>query len=340
MPITVVQMKKVAVIGAGSWGTTVAALAANRAETALWARRDELAQRIAESRVNADYLPDLKLPATVTATSHLTRAIEGAELVVMAVPSHGFRSVFGEIADRITLDTPVISLTKGIEQDTLQTMTGVVRELQPARDDAGVGVLTGPNLAAEIAAGQPAAAVVGMSDAATAAKVQEVFMQPTFRVYTNTDLIGCELGGALKNVMAIASGISDGLGFGDNTRATLLTRALAELTRLGTAMGGRSETFAGLAGMGDLIATCSSSKSRNHTVGYALAEGKSLAEIITEMRMVAEGVKTTKSVLGLAARHNVDMPIAEHVSMVLDGEVDPREAMLRLMTREAKPEHD
>ena len=258
----------------------------------------------------------------------------------MAVPSHGFRTVFGEIAERVAVDTPVVSLTKGIEQNTLKTMTEVVRELQPERDARLVGVLTGPNLAAEVAAGQPAAAVVGMSDAETAVRVQAVFMQPTFRVYTNTDLIGCELGGALKNVMAIASGISDGLGFGDNTRATLLTRALAELTRLGTAMGGRSETFAGLAGMGDLIATCSSSKSRNHTVGYALASGKSLEEIIAEMRMVAEGVKTTKSVLGLAARHSVDMPIAEHVSMVLEGELDPREAMLRLMTREAKPEHD
>ena len=165
-------------------------------------------------------------------------------------------------------------------------------------------------------------------------------MQPTFRVYTNTDVVGCELGGALKNVMAIASGISDGLGFGDNTRATLLTRALAELTRLGTAMGGRPETFAGLAGMGDLIATCSSSKSRNHTVGVALAEGKNLDAIIAEMSMVAEGVKTTKSVLGLAGEHGVDMPIAAHVEMVLDGRLEPREAMLRLMTREAKSEHE
>ena len=333
-------MRRVAVIGAGSWGTTVAALAAERSETVLWARRPELASAIADTSTNTDYLPDFRLPSSLRATSELSEAVEGADLVVMAVPSHGFRLVFESIADLVAEDTPVVSLTKGIEQETLQTMTEVIKEMQPARSGGHVGVLTGPNLASEIAAGQPAAAVVGMSDQETAATIQATFMQPTFRVYTNTDLIGCELGGALKNVMAIASGISDGLGFGDNTRATLLTRALAELTRLGTAMGGRAETFAGLAGMGDLIATCSSPKSRNHTVGFALAQGKTLDEIIAEMRMVAEGVKTTKSVLGLAARHDVDMPIAQHVSLVLDGELGPREAMLRLMTREAKSENE
>jgi glycerol-3-phosphate dehydrogenase (NAD(P)+) len=231
-----------------------------------------------------------------------------------------------------------VSLTKGIEQDTLATMTRVIMEEAPGHHPGLVGVLTGPNLAAEVAMGQPAAAVVAMGDAAAARQVQSAMMGPTFRVYTNDDVIGCELGGALKNVMAIAAGMSDGLGFGDNTRATLITRALTELTRLGVSLGGRPSTFAGLAGMGDLIATCISSKSRNHQVGYGLAKGRALEDIVTEMDMVAEGVKTTTSVLGLAAKVDVEMPIAEHVAMVLHEGVHPRDAVLSLMTRQAKAE--
>jgi glycerol-3-phosphate dehydrogenase (NAD(P)+) len=201
-----------------------------------------------------------------------------------------------------------------------------------------VGVLTGPNLASEVIEGQPTATVIAMRDADAARSIQDVLMGPTFRVYTNDDVVGCELGGALKNVMAIAAGMSDGLGFGDNSRATLITRALAELTRLGVALGGRPATFAGLAGMGDLIATCSSARSRNHRVGVGLAEGKSLDEVVAKMRMVAEGIKTTKSVLGLAARAGIEMPIAEHVGQVLDEGLHPRDAVLSLMTREAKSE--
>ncbi len=331
-------MDSIAVIGAGSWGTTVASIAADSARTVLWARREELARAINDTRSNPDYLPTLSLPPALTATSELDRAVEGADAVVMAVPSHGFRDVFTRLAPMLEANTPVVSLTKGIEQGTLARMTEVIADVSEDHDPAIRGVLTGPNLAAEIVAGHPTATVVAMRDHDTAERLQTLFMGPTFRVYTNNDVVGCELAGALKNVMAIASGMSDGLGFGDNTRATLLTRALAELSRLGVALGGRPETFAGLAGMGDLIATCSSDKSRNHQVGFGLARGKLLDEIIAEMNMVAEGVKTTRSVLGLAERTGVDMPIATHVGMVLEDEITPKEGVLSLMTREAKRE--
>ena len=331
-------MDSIAVIGAGSWGTTVASIAAASARTVLWARRDELARAINDTRSNPDYLPALSLPPALVATSDLDRALEGADALVMAVPSHGFRDVFTRIAPMLDAGTPVVSLTKGIEQGTLARMTQVIDEVSENHDPAIRGVLTGPNLASEIVAGHPTATVIAMRDHHTAERLQTLFMGPTFRVYTNDDVVGCELAGALKNVMAIASGMSDGLGFGDNTRATLLTRALAELGRLGVALGGRPETFAGLAGMGDLIATCSSDKSRNHQVGFGLARGKRLEEIIAEMNMVAEGVKTTRSVLGLAERTGVEMPIATHVEMVLEGEITPKEGVLSLMTREAKRE--
>jgi len=331
-------MDKVAVIGAGSWGTTVASMAAHRAQTWLWARRGDLAEEINAEHVNETYVPGFDLPESLIATDELPQAVESADVVVMAVPSHGFRLVYSALAADIGSATPIVSLTKGIEQGTLARMTEIVMAVSPARESSTVGVMTGPNLASEIVSGQPTATVIAMGDQDVASTLQQLLMGPTFRVYTNDDVVGCELGGALKNVMAIASGMSDGLGFGDNTRATLLTRALAELTRLGVALGGRPETFAGLAGMGDLIATCSSNKSRNHQVGVGLAMGKTLEEIITEMRMVAEGVKTTESVLGLAARTRVDMPIASHVGMVLDGKMTPREGMLSLMTREARSE--
>jgi glycerol-3-phosphate dehydrogenase (NAD(P)+) len=331
-------MRKLAVIGAGSWGTTVAVLAAAKSQVSLWARHSALSVSMAENRVNAQYLPGTTLPDAVTPTSSLEEATRDAEAVALAVPSHGFRAVFHDLAPMVGADIPVVSLTKGIEQETLATMTQVIMEESPGRDPDLVGVLTGPNLASEIAVGQPAASVVAMTGHDAAKAVQGVFMGPTFRVYTNDDVVGCELGGALKNVMAIAAGMSDGLGFGDNTRATLITRALAELTRLGVSLGGRPSTFAGLAGMGDLIATCISSKSRNHQVGFALARGRTLEEIVSEMNMVAEGVKTTASVLGLAARTGVEMPIVEHVSMVLHDGVDPRDAVLSLMTRQARAE--
>ncbi len=332
-------MSKIAVIGAGSWGTTAAALAARATPTVLWSRRVEVAARINEQHENPDYLPGFALPSLLSATADLAHAVDGATAVVMAVPSHGFRQVFAEAAPGIEPDTPIVSLTKGIEQETLATMTRVVAEVATKHDPGRIGVLTGPNLASEIASGQPTASVMAFADPTAATSLQSVFMAPTFRVYTNDDVTGCELGGALKNVMAIAAGMSDGLGFGDNTRATLITRALAELTRLGIALGGKPTTFAGLAGMGDLIATCISTNSRNHRVGFARARGQTLEEIVTEMRMVAEGVKTTRAVLDLAVRTGIEMPIAAHVGQVLYEGMDPRDAVLSLMTRDPKAEN-
>lgn len=336
---TVPQMRKIAVIGAGSWGTTAAWLASANTDVKLWARRPGLARSINSEHENVAYLPGRRLSPALKATDDLEDSVEDADLIVIAVPSHGFRGVFEEIARHLPHERPVLSLAKGIEQITLARMTQVVSEVAEKHDQTKVGVMTGPNLASEIAENQPTAAVVAMADQTTATEIQTVFMSPLFRVYTHDDVVGCELGGALKNVMAIASGMSDGLGFGDNTRATLITRALAELTRLGVKLGGRPETFAGLAGMGDLIATCVSNRSRNHRVGFGLAAGKSLEEIIEEMEEVAEGVNTTGAVLDLAAQNEIEMPIATQVGRVLYEGVNPREAMLTLMTREAKPEY-
>lgn len=329
---------RIAVIGAGSWGTTVAALASRANPTILWARRVELAAAINSDAVNADYLPGHRLPYGLRASSDLAECLDGSEAVVMAVPSHGYRSVVSEAGPLIDAATPILSLTKGIEQGTKLRMTELIAEVLPNHDPDRIGVLTGPNLAKEVISGQPAATVVAMRDDDQAALLQEVFMDPTFRVYTNRDVIGCEIAGALKNVMAIAAGMAKGLGFGQNTQAALITRALAEITRLGTAMGGQPETFAGLAGMGDLIATCQSDASRNNRVGMGLAAGKKAEEVITEMNMVAEGVKSVGPILELASFHDVEMPIALQVDHVINRGAHPREAVLSLMTRDARPE--
>lgn len=329
---------RVSVIGGGSWGTTVAAMAAATHPTVLWVRRPELAATINRDSENPDYLPGRKLPYGLQATSDLDEAVVGCEALVMAVPSHGFRQVFSLLSERLPDDLPVLSLVKGIEQGTNRRMTEVMMEECPQHDPARLGVLTGPNLAGEVMDGSPTASVVAMADPAAAARLQGVFMSTRFRVYTNEDVVGCEVAGALKNVMAIAAGMAKGLGFGHNTLAALITRALAEITRLGTALGGRPSTFAGLAGMGDLIATCQSDASRNNRVGVQLASGRKLGEIEAEMRMVAEGVKTVGPVLALAAAAGVEMPIAEQVDMVLHHGRHPREAVLTLMTREARAE--
>ena len=328
---------RVAVVGAGSWGTAVAALVADKAPTVLWARRAELASTIDTSHVNADYLPGFDLPESLRATADLGEAVADATVIIMGVPSHGYRSVLSGLTD-LPADVPIISLSKGIEEGTLLRMTEVTADVLPEHPSGHIGVLTGPNLAKEVAAGQPAASVVAMSDADVAATLQDLFMAPTFRVYTNEDVVGCEAAGALKNVMAIAAGMAHGLGFGNNTLATLITRALAELTRLGVAMGGRPLTFSGLAGMGDLIATCMSEQSRNHRVGFGLGQGRSLDDIIGEMNMVAEGVKSTRGILALAARHGVEMPIAEQVGRVLYEGAEPGAAVAGLMGRDPKRE--
>ena len=329
---------KVAVIGAGSWGTTVASLIAGKQPTVLWARRPELAAAIEERSENPDYLAGFQLPESLSATSNLGAVLDSASVVVMGVPSHGTRAVLEASRGHIDPTTPIVSLTKGIEQETLMRMTEVAADVLPDHDRSRIGVLSGPNLAKEVLVGQPAATVIAMTDSSVASDLQALFMTATFRVYTNADVVGSESAGALKNVMAIAAGMADGLGFGDNTLATLITRALAELTRLGVAMGGQALTFAGLAGTGDLIATCMSEQSRNHRVGFGLGEGRSLDEIIAEMNMVAEGVKSTRGILALANRLGVEMPIAEQVGRVLYEGADPATAVASLMMREAKPE--
>jgi glycerol-3-phosphate dehydrogenase (NAD(P)+) len=326
---------RTAVIGAGSWGTAVAALAARNAPTVLWARRPELAQTIHETHVNRDYLPQYELPRSLTSTSSLEEALAEAEVVVMGVPSHGFRQILDEGRPFLADGVPIVSLTKGVEQDTLKRMTEVIDEVVPGHPR---GVLTGPNLAKEVLAGWPAASVVALEDDAVATELQHLFSTHAFRVYTNSDVVGCEVGGALKNVIAIAAGIADGMGFGDNTRAALLTRGLAELTRLGVALGGEPMTFAGLAGMGDLVATCASRQSRNRHVGEELGKGRSIDEIVTEMKMVAEGVKSSKAVVDLASRVEVEMPIAEQVVDVLYNGKQASEIVPALMQREMKSE--
>jgi glycerol-3-phosphate dehydrogenase (NAD(P)+) len=310
---------------------------APRADTTLWARDPMLAKAIAAGE-NPTYLPGVTLPDELSARSDLPAVLDGADVVVMAVPSHGYRSVLSQGAEAIADGTPIVSLTKGIEQHTLMRMTEVTADVLSGHDGDRIGVLTGPNLASEIVAGQPAATVIAMGDHDMSLTLQELFSGLMFRVYTNPDVIGAETAGATKNVMAIAAGMADGLGFGLNTQATLITRALAEMTRLGVAMGGQTATFAGLAGMGDLVATCLSDQSRNHRVGHALGRGKTIDEIVEEMNMVAEGVKSTEGILALADRYGVEMPIAEQVGRVLyEGAAVP-DAILALMSRAARSE--
>ena len=327
----------VAVIGSGSWGTAVAAMVAPRASTTLWARRSESAAEMTSDRENTSYLPGIQLPESLAITSDLAAALDDAEVVVMAVPSHGFREVLERATDLVHPDARVVSLTKGVEQGSQLRMTQIAGEVL-AIDPTRIGVLTGPNLAREIALGQPAAAVIAIADQAIADELQGLFMHPTFRVYTNLDIVGCEAAGALKNVMAIAAGMTHGLGYGDNSKAALVTRALAELTRLGVALGGAPLTFAGLAGMGDLVATCFSEQSRNRRVGVELGRGKSLEVVVAEMNMVAEGVKSTEAILAMALHHGIEMPIAEVVGSVLYEGSRPADMVEGLMTREAKAE--
>jgi len=328
---------RVAVVGAGSWGTTVAGLAAANTPTVLWARRPDLARAINTTGENPDYLPGAALPAGLECTSDLEKAVADADVLVMGVPSHGFRDVLQAAAPYIRSGTPVLSLNKGIERGTLKRMTEVIIEELDAAPRR-IGVLTGPNLAKEVIAGQPTATVIAVEDEWEAERLQSVFMGPTFRVYTNPDVVGCESAGALKNVVALAAGMAHGLGYGDNSMATLVTRGLAELTRLGMTLGGNPMTFSGLAGMGDLVATCISSKSRNRTVGVALGEGRTLDEIVGEMNMVAEGVKTTEAVLALADQAGVEMPLAAMVGAVLYDARKPADMVEGLMGRPATAE--
>ena len=324
-------------MGAGSWGTTVAHLAARNTPTVLWSRRKELADEINAEHRNREYLADFTLNPTLRATSSLEEAVCEADVLVMGVPSHGFRETLEDVATCLRPWVPVVSLTKGLEQGSKLRMSEVIHELLPGHP---VAALTGPNLAKEILAGQAAAAVVAMADEFVASELQRIFASRYFRVYINRDLIGSELGGALKNVIAIAAGMGDGVGAGDNTRAAVITRGLAEMTRLGVAMGGDQMTFAGLAGLGDLLATCISPQSRNRYVGEQLGRGRAIDEIIDEMHQVAEGVKSCRTVLELGEEHGVDMPItAEVVGVVHEGRT-ALDAYRGLIAREATFENN
>lgn len=328
---------RVSVIGSGSWGTTVAHLAAHNAPTVLWSRRPELACQIDEEHENGDYLAGYQLHPSLRATGDLEEAVSQADVLVMGVPSQGFRGALEQVKPYLRPWVPVVSLSKGLEVGSRLRMSQLIEEVLPGHP---IGVLTGPNLAKEILAGHAAASVIAMDDDNVARALQRIFQVELFRVYINEDIVGCEMGGVLKNVIAIASGMADGLGAGDNTRAAVITRGLAEVTRLGVAMGGEIVTFAGLAGMGDLVATCISKQSRNRHVGECLGKGDTIDEIIAAMNMVAEGVKTSKVVMELADEYGVDLPIASEVYGVCHEGRTAQDAYAGLLNRGTNREMD
>ena len=327
----------VGLIGGGSWGTTVASLVARNTDVTLWARDKSTVDEINTKHTNEKYLPGATLSDKIKANHNLEEVVRDADVLVMGVPSSAFRSVLEDLKPHIRAWVPVISLTKGLEKGTDLRMTEVIQEVLPGHP---VGVLTGPNLAREIMAGQAAASVIAMEDEIIMKQLQKLFNSPLFRVYTNDDVTGCELGGVLKNIIAIAVGMGVGLGAGDNTRSSLITRGLAEVTRLGVALGGRAETFAGLAGMGDMLATCISPQSRNHHVGIQLGKGFNIDEIIAEMVMVAEGVKSAPAVMKLAKKCNIEMPIATDVMQVIDGKRSAKQAFQGLIRHSAGAESE
>ena len=327
--------RPVCVLGAGSWGTAIAAVA--HGDVVLWARRAELADEINATRRNAHYTGELEMPARLRATSSLEDACASAAAILVAIPSAAFRSVMTEAAESIPRGVPLFSLTKGIERGTHATMTEVLRACVPG---APVGVVTGPNLAKEIALGMPAACVVAIEDDEAARFIQDRLHCARFRVYTSSDVTGCEVAGATKNVLAIAAGVSDGLGFGDNTRATIITRGLAEMGRLGVALGGEALTFGGLAGVGDLVATCTSDRSRNRRVGVALGKGLTLQDAVASVGEVAAGVVSAEPLVALAATHGVELPICAQVAAMVAGTATPAGALMALSSRPAREEWD
>ena len=315
------KRSKISVLGGGSWGTTTASVISRQCNAVLWARDAQIVDEINQDHTNTRYLPDATLHPKLTATTALDVAVEHADAVLIAVPSSHFREVLMNALPDMPRDVPVISLSKGLEKGSRMRMTEIIRDVSP---HSIPGVLTGPNLAREIVAGQAAASVLALEAHDAALALQPTLNNGLFRVYTNQDVIGCELGGVLKNIIAIAVGMGDGLGAGDNTRAALITRGLAEMSRLGEALGGKAETFAGLAGMGDMIATCTSPQSRNRHVGMELAKGRSIEDIIDSMHMVAEGVKSAPTVIELAREKGISLPISEDVYSVITGESNAR----------------
>jgi glycerol-3-phosphate dehydrogenase (NAD(P)+) len=329
---------RAAVLGAGSWGTAFAKVLADAgSDVVLWSRRPEIAAGIAERRENPDYLPGIRLPDAISATHDAGEALDGADFVILAVPSQTLRENLTGWAPHVGADATLVSLMKGVELGTALRMSEVIVEVTGVRGDR-VAVVSGPNLAMEIAQEQPAATVVACTDLARAELLQRTTTTRYLRPYTNDDVVGCELGGAVKNVIALACGMAEGMGFGDNTKASLMTRGLAETARLGAALGADPMTFSGLAGLGDLVATCSSPLSRNHTFGRRLGSGESVEEIVATTRQVAEGVKSCHSILELARKHDIDMPLTEVVDEVCHAGLSPTVAVGRLMGRETKAE--
>lgn len=333
------ERANIGVIGAGSWGTTLADLLAKKGHrVTLWAYEAELVTEMKSRRENGMYLPGIRLAEQLSFTGSLVEAVSGKDLLLFVVPSQSLRSVLKETIGHISPDSIIVSASKGIEVGTLKLVSQVYEELLPAELYRRFAVLSGPSFAREVATEMPTAVVAAAEDPEIARGVQDLFNCGFFRVYTNSDVVGVELGGAVKNVVAIAAGIADGLGFGCNTRSALITRGLAEIARLGVALGAKVETFAGLAGMGDLVLTCTGDLSRNRTVGIQLGQGRSLAEILGDMRMVAEGVKTTESTCLLAKKLGVEMPIAFKVHEILYDNRPARTAVMELMTRDLKSE--
>ncbi|GAB3221899.1 NAD(P)H-dependent glycerol-3-phosphate dehydrogenase [Glycomyces halotolerans] len=327
-------------MGAGSWGTVFAKILADAGTpVTLWARRKSVAESVNRERRNPDYFPDIALPERITATTDAAEALRGAGIVVLSIPSQTLRENLGAWSGLIEPDATLLSLMKGIELGTTLRMTEVVSQVAGA-DPERVAVLSGPNLAREIAEEQPTASVVACGDHDRAVAIQRAVITSYFRPYTNTDVVGCELGGATKNVIALAYGMAAGMGLGDNTKATIITRGLAETTRLGIRLGADPATFAGLAGLGDLVATCSSPLSRNHTFGEQLGLGATLEEAARVTKQTAEGVKSCRSITDLARKVGVEMPICDAVERVCHEGLDPRGAVAELMGRETKPETD
>lgn len=331
--------EKIAVIGGGSWGTTLAGLLADKGhDVTLWVYEEDLAVRMVRNRANDVYLPEYLLPQALNVTSDMSVAVTGKDVILTVAPSHVTRRVLESLVPYLKEDAVFVSATKGIENDTLMTMAEVMEDVLPKAFHGRMSYLSGPSFAREVCLKMPTAVCIASRDPAVAKRMQVAFNTEYFRVYTSPDVTGVELGGSLKNVIAIAAGCSDGFGFGHNTRAALITRGLAEISRLGVAMGASPLTFAGLSGMGDLVLTCTGELSRNRTVGFKLGEGMKLADILAEMKMVAEGVKTAKSAYDLSRKHDVQMPITEQVYALLYEDRDPKKVVRELMTRDLKSE--
>ncbi|MCD6165763.1 NAD(P)H-dependent glycerol-3-phosphate dehydrogenase [candidate division KSB1 bacterium] len=330
---------KIGILGAGGWGTALSILlSSNGHKVTLWEFQPNVAHVLATKRVNEPLLPGVRIPDEVEITSELGQVVENAEIIVIAVPSHVVRSLTERMRSFSLQDKLVVSVAKGLENETLKRLSEVILENLPQLNSAQIVILSGPSHAEEVSRGVPTTVVAASESLESAKKIQRIFTTSTFRVYTNIDVIGVELGGSLKNIIAIAAGISDGVGYGDNTKAALMTRGLVEITRLGVAMGANPMTFAGLSGMGDLIVTCMSRYSRNRYVGEQIGRGRKLSEVLSEMVMVAEGVRTTKSAVALAEKYHVEMPITQQVYEVLFGNKDPQVAMSELMSRDLKVE--